>query len=112
MSDLPEGPEAWQYYHQNLARLWLNQARSITDRMLAELKRIQGEDQEQIMRQFLRHEQAALKAGTPLVKPQSVVDAEASYTDGVKSSAERHEQTLADNQADSASQQKLYGDVA
>ena len=100
MTNLPEGPEAWQYYHQNLARLWLKgQARSVTEGMLAEIKRIQGDKQEQIMRDFLNHEKQAIADGVALVKPQSVIDSEANESQLNSDGHESRKQDIAQSEA-------------
>lgn len=96
MATLPEGPDHWQFYHQNYARLLLKG--STRDQILitlAEIKRIQGDSQEQMMRDFLNHEKQSMADGVELVKPDSVIAQEQAYRQSQfdpKSKDEKHEQ--------------------
>lgn len=77
---LPEGPECWQFSKQNYCRLLLKgSTRDQIDKVLSDLKRIQGPKQEQIMREFLNHENDAMREGVKLVKPKTLIDQERKY---------------------------------
>ncbi len=119
MSNLPEGPQDWQYHHQNYVRLLLKAADrgdrkpdySAIQTTLDEVERIQGEKQRKILSDFLNHEREAMKNGIELVKPDSVVAQELAYQQrqfNPLSKDERHEQ----HKRDIAASDEFIGKLA
>ncbi|WP_299075853.1 hypothetical protein [uncultured Paraglaciecola sp.] len=108
MTKLPEGPDDWQFHSQNYARLLLiGHKREQIDTILANVKRIQGDNQEQILRDFLNHEKKAIADGIPPVKPESVIKQEAEYQKTRLSKDEQYEQHKRDLAASSEFTEKL-----
>lgn len=104
---LPDGPDWWQWQHQNYARLLIKAGmrsngkfdRTAIISVLDEVERIQGEKERQVMSDFLNHEKESLTDGFPLIKPQSVIDHDLAHEASLhtqKAKDDKHEQQKLD----------------